>query len=127
MTKRLYRISVDRGVGKVGDPVEARRMPRIGLDEVSNVSERHAARRICPGVGRAGTTMAKGLRCGDRAEPADAVAVAADMRPEPAMHRDTGHRVVAALPGMAAADIADEPRRQQPDIAEAAASEQHLI
>jgi len=42
--------SVDRCVHKVRNPVEARRVPRIGRHEIGDVGKRHAARRIGPGV-----------------------------------------------------------------------------
>src|SRR5713101_4518694 len=71
--------------------------------------------------------MTEGLRRTDRAEAANAVAVAADMGAKAAMHWDAAHRVVAAITGVAARDIADEPRRQQPHIAEPASAEQHLV
>jgi len=67
--------------------------------------------------------MAEGLRRGDRAEAANAVAVATDMRAEAAMHRNPTHRVVAALAGVAARDIANEAGRKHPDIAEPALAE----
>src|ERR1700720_2805693 len=71
--------------------------------------------------------MPEGLRRTDRAEAADAVAVAANMRAEAAMHRDAAHRVVAAIAGVAARHVADETRRLQPDIPEPAAPQQHLV
>src|ERR1700757_1249914 len=71
--------------------------------------------------------MTKGFRRADRAEAADPVALAAYMRTEAAMHWNAAHRVVATLSGVAARDIGDQPRRQQPHIAEPAAAEQHLI
>src|SRR5438270_11495038 len=97
--------SVYRRVDEVGHSVEPRRMPRIGGHEVRDVGERHPARRVGPRIGRAGAAVAEGLRRADRAEAADAVAVAADMRPQAAVHRSAVHRVVAPLAGMAARDV----------------------
>src|SRR5215475_15437188 len=71
--------------------------------------------------------MSERLGRADRTETADPVALATHMRTEPAMHRDAAHRVVAALPGVAAGDISNQPGRQQPHIAEPAAAEQHLV
>ena len=71
--------------------------------------------------------MTEGRRRGERAEAADALALAADMRPEPAMHRGARHRLVAALAGVVLRDIGDEARRQQPHIAESALPQQHLV
>src|SRR5579884_2598865 len=119
--------SLDRRMREVRDAVEPQRMPRIGLHIVGQIAERDAARRIGPGIGGAGAAMPEGLGRGQGAETADALAVAADMRPEAAMHRDAVHRVVAALAGMVAGHIGDEPRRQQPHLAEPAPAEQHLI
>src|SRR5262249_33858926 len=74
-----------------------------------------------------GAAMPKGFGRADRPEAANPIAVAADMGAETAMHRNAAHRVVAALSGVAAGDISNQPRRQQPHIAESATAEQHLI
>src|SRR3954464_12241046 len=71
--------------------------------------------------------MPESLRRADRAEAADAVALAANMRAETAMHRNSGHRGVTEVAGMVSRHIGDEPRRQQPYTAEAAPAKQHLI
>src|SRR5215831_17814562 len=71
--------------------------------------------------------MAEGFGGADRAETAAPVAVATDMRTKAAMHRDAAHRIVTAVAGVVAGDVIDEPRRKQPDIAEPAAAEQHLV
>ena len=42
--------------------------------------------------------MTERRRRADRAEAADAIALAAHMRPEPAMHRDAVHLLVARSP-----------------------------
>src|SRR5215469_6770334 len=86
---------IDRRVHKVGDAVEAQRVPGVGSHVVRDVGERHAARRVGPRIRGAGATVPEGLRRADRAKAADAVAVAAHMRPQAAMHRNAAHRVVA--------------------------------
>src|SRR5690349_20437595 len=79
--------SIDRGVDQVADAVEPGGMPRVGRDEIGDVGEGHARTRIGPAIGAADTAMAKGLRRCEQAEAADAVAIAARMRTQPAMHR----------------------------------------
>src|SRR5215510_3117879 len=120
-------LSVDRRVHEVRDPVEARRVPRIRRHEIGDVGKRHAARRIGPGVRGPCAAVPERLGRADRTETADPVALATHMRAEPAVHRNAAHRVVAALPGVAAGDISNQPGRQQPYIAEPAAAEQHLV
>ena len=64
-----------------------------------------------------------GALIADRAKAANAVTVAADMRSQTAMHRNAAHRVVAAIAGVVACHIGDQPRRQQPHISEPAATQ----
>src|SRR5437867_7154624 len=68
--------SIDRRVHQIGDAVEPRAVPRVGLHVVGDVGERDAACRVGPGIGRAGAAMAKRLPGAERAKPADALAVA---------------------------------------------------
>jgi hypothetical protein len=49
-----------------------------------------------------------------RCFPASLNDVAADVRTEPAMHRDAAHRIVAAVAGVVTGDVTDDPRRKQP-------------
>ena len=63
---------LDRRVHQIADPVEPGRVPRVGLDEIGQVAERHAANRVGPGIGGAGAAMAEGRGMRIEPEAADA-------------------------------------------------------
>src|ERR1700722_17160055 len=71
--------------------------------------------------------MTEGDRRADGAQSADAFAVAAHVRAEAAMHRNTIHLSIAHLAGMVARYIRNQPRRELPHIAQTPAMAEHLI
>src|SRR5205823_14198875 len=50
-TERSAEPLFDCGVHQVADAVEPRRVPRIGLDEIGDIGERHAGTRVGPAIG----------------------------------------------------------------------------
>lgn len=116
----------DRGVNQVGDLVEALAVPGIGNAVVGDVGERHAQIGVAPAVRRADAAMPEGARAGQGAEAADVLRRAAQVGPQPAMHRHA-HELVDPVAGVVADGVLQHARRDDPRTVEFAALQHHLV